>query len=74
MKFASERKVRKHAKNWNEVDSFEEQTKWKMFCGHKECWRIDKIAAMEGNDKEGSKKKQNNRMGIKNWNGGFGFG
>ena len=29
-------------------DSFEEQTKWKkMFCVHEECWRIDKIAAME---------------------------
>lgn len=30
------------------LEALEEQTKWKkMFCGHEECWRIDKIAAME---------------------------
>jgi hypothetical protein len=30
------------------LDAFDEQTKWKnMFCGHDECWRIDKIAAMD---------------------------
>lgn len=29
-------------------EEFEEQTKWKMmFCGHDECWRTERIAAME---------------------------
>lgn len=29
-------------------DALEEQTKWKKtFCGHEECWRTERIAAIE---------------------------